>query len=157
MAPNQNLRAADSTLKQSRLDFIQNLNDKEQFEIDCKVIIPELERRWQEKIIIPFKLSSASTFTIHVCDSRCCCDTGCGHTDELNAINWKHYLYNYTPQLLVHGINRVAARLGRKLEDGPVVNLNAYFKNVVQDLRRKELKKMKTVTFSELPFSSSTQ
>jgi hypothetical protein len=133
MATNRNLRAAESTLSSSRQQFIQTLEQKRQFEADCAVIIPELDRLWKEKILDPFQQS----------------------VEETTVVNWKHFLFNYRPQLLSQAITRLASRLRLSTDwggvlplivprlvnaRGPVENLSAYYKSIVQDLRKKEVR-----------------
>jgi hypothetical protein len=124
MATNRNLRAAEAVLSSSRQQFIQSIEDKKKFEEECVVIIPELVRQWREKILLPFLIEPM---------------------DGTQIVNWKHYLFNYRPQLLSKAITRLASRL--KLVDGKlhnarglVENLSAYYKAIVQDLRKKERK-----------------
>ena len=104
--------------------YIQSLEQKRQFEADCAVIIPELDRLWMEKVIEPFGLDV-------------------GYLDDLvptNVVNFRHFLYSYTPQILTKAITRLASRLGEQLVNGGelVKNVSAYYKNIVRDLRRKE-------------------
>jgi len=96
--------------------FIQSLEQKRQFEADCAVIIPALDQLWIDKILYPFGINCVA--------------------DPTAVINWRHCLYSYTPQLLTKAITRLASRL-RFVVD-PVMNVSAYYKNIVRDLRRKE-------------------
>src|SRR5208282_3909431 len=137
------LRAPEVDLSNSRKAFIQQLENKKQFEADCAQIIPELDRQWKEKILDPFKLP-LTTALVTTAD-------GCEPADKLNVINWRHYLYNYTPQLLSKAITRLVSRL--KLIDGEVqntrgvvANVSAYYKSIVQDMRRKEVQREKKLT-----------
>src|SRR5271156_682909 len=93
MATNRGLRASETELKSSRLSFIQSLAAKQEFESECAVIIPELQRLWTEKIAVPFNLQE--NFTI----------------EDVNVVNWRHYLHNYDPFMLKKAITRLAGRL----------------------------------------------
>jgi hypothetical protein len=135
MAINQGLRTPEDQLSTSRQQFIQSLKIKQQFTEECKILIPELERLWREKILVPLGYSNGIAFA-PLSDI------------ETIVINWQHYLHNYTPQLLSKAITRLSSRLkfdpvGKKAENdrGPVKNIAAYFKALVQDLRRKEQKR----------------
>jgi len=135
MATSRNLRAAESILSSSRQQYIQSIEAQKQFEADCEIIIPDLRQRWEEKILNPFHLPSVQDLVP--------CPGGCKSGDEVNVPNWKHYLFNYRPQILSRAITRLASRLklvNGKLYNarGPVENLLAYYKSVVQDLRKKE-------------------
>jgi hypothetical protein len=130
------LRVPAEDLSNSRKAFIQQLENKRQFEEDCAIIIPELERLWKEKILEPFRIPE-----IHG-------DDGDGELGLGTTIVWKHYLYNYSPILLSKAITRLASRLVQEevkmavdKTPPPINNLNAYFKALVQELRRKELKR----------------
>jgi hypothetical protein len=130
------LRVPAEDLSNSRKAFIQQLENKRQFEEDCAIIIPELERLWKEKILEPFRIPE-----IHG-------DDGDGELGTGTMIVWKHYLYNYSPILLSKTITRLASRLVSEevkmavnRTPPPIHNLGAYFKALVQEMRRKELKR----------------
>lgn len=68
--------------------------------------------------------------------------------EGINWINWRHYLYNYSPQLLIKAMNRLANRICQDYSQNPlpgfnwltIDNLSAYYKAIVQDLRKRELR-----------------
>jgi hypothetical protein len=150
------LRAPQVDLSKSRQQFIQSLQNKQQFEQECVAIIPELDRLWQEKILDLLNLAAVD---VHQC-SNGCGDAGCEYrpgeksyvgflpNPDTYVINWKHYLFNYAPQLLVKAITRLSSRLkfdpvAKTVENarGEVKNISAYYKSIVQDLRKKEVKR----------------
>lgn len=144
------LRTPEPQLVRSRQQFIQTLDNKREFEAECVVIIPVLDAKWKEKILplLGYRIPT---------DMQPYKSPGFTSVDETHCVNFRHYLYNYSPQLLVKAINRVAARLEQdKLDNmeadrwggsakpprtGEIQNVSAYFKSIVQDLRRKEQKK----------------
>jgi len=132
------LRVSEDELSNSRKLFIQTLQNKKQFDADCAVIIPELDRVWEEKILLPFELTPAET----------------------TVINWRHYLYNYTPQILVRGIGRLARRMTMEQDGqlynrrGPINNVAAYYKALVRDLQRQAAAK---TTVPDLEISDGTE
>ena len=151
----RNLRAPEVDLSSSRQQFIQSLENKKLFEQECAVIIPELDRLWEEKILAFLGLTSVD---VHRCGDGCD-DGGCEYrpgekrwvgfvaNSDTYVINWKHYLFIYTPQLLSKAITRLSSRLkfdpvAKTVENarGEVKNVSAYYKSVVQDMRRKELR-----------------
>lgn len=154
MAKNTPLRADETVLAQSRSQFIQSLENKKQFEQECAVIIPELDRQWKEKILTllgySFQEDAAGheeAVTTHSYGSQPGTWRRFG-LDETHVINWKHYLYNYTPQLLSKAITRLASRLkfdpvNKTVENsrGKVENVSAYFKALVQDMRKAEVRR----------------
>jgi hypothetical protein len=141
------LKTEEQQLQQSRSIFIQTLEKKRQFEADCVVIIPELDDQWKTKILpllgynpaaiaswVPTVFGDAASF---------------GYNPE-HVINWRHYLYNYSPQLLQKAITQLASRLkedhaGSPLvgKHAPILNPNAYYKSLVQNLRRAEIARSK--------------
>lgn len=143
MSHSNNLRAPEDTLVTSRQQFIQSLEAKKQFNADCAIIIPELERLWMEKVIDAFDL----TFEIRIEVGTVVNGSPLLVTQEgTNYIDWRHYLYNYEPQLLAKAITRLASRLTivngtPSNARGPVDNIPAYFKALVQDAARKRSKR----------------
>lgn len=132
------LRVPEADLSNSRQLFINNQKIKHQFEADCAQIIPVLDRFWTTKILEPFGLSLTTS-------------DGCEPADTIiNVPNFKHFLYNYTPQMLVKAITRLASRMGVQQVDSAagtvcnergVINIVAYYKALVQDMRKKELRR----------------
>ena len=149
MATNRGLRKSDDQLKSARLSFIESLQAKRQFEDECAVIVPELERLWTEKITVPFNLPVQEYIEVGtVVNGEALRET----QEGVNVINWRHYLYNYDPFMLKKAITRLASRLELDTDGvfgtakvkntrGVVENIPAYFKALVQDARIKELKK----------------
>ncbi len=126
MSTNLGLRTSEPSLKQSRLDFIQTLEKEKEFEEECQLIIPKLEKEWEERIL--FLLENGTTCkTIQITANY--------------RIYWKHYLRNYKPQLLLLAIRKLEHRMENNDELGPIVDIRLYFRAMVQDLRRKEIKK----------------
>lgn len=135
------LRTPEPDLSKSRQSFIQTLEDKKQFEADCAVIIPVLDGLWKEKILTLLGYNIPTDMQPYKAGIP-----GFIPVDETHAINWKHYLFNYTPQLLSKAITRLASRLtivdGKPTNTrGEVANVSAYFKSLVQDLRKREIKR----------------
>lgn len=146
MATNRGLRKSDTELKSARQSFVQSLQEKQEFEQECAVIIPELQRLWNEKIIVSFDLPYTEHIEVGTVVSTAVGLTPLLQTQEgVNHINWRHYLYNYDPFMLKKAITRLASRMklaaDGTLENarGPIANIPAYYKALVQDLRIKEL------------------
>ena len=155
MSHSKNLRAAESILATSRQRFIQSLENKKKFEEECAVIIPELDNLWKEKILSLIGPTIARITPLiglpGVGQNGRTPVVGPPMLDETQTVNWRHYLFNYRPQLLTQAVTRLASRI--KLVDGEihnsrgkVENLSAYYKAIVQDLRHKEAKREKTRT-----------
>jgi len=142
------LRAPEADLSKSRQLFIQTLENKRLFEQECSLIIPELERLWEEKIIDTFNLNKVYPDLIRERNEAIPPETE-GVT-MIGPDHWKHYLFNYSPQLLQKAITRLASRLRVDTDGvfgtvknarGVVENIPAYYKALVQELRKKELKR----------------
>jgi hypothetical protein len=150
MATNRGLRLAEPILHQSRLAFIQALAAKQEFESECRIIIPELKRLWNEKVLVHFGLPHQEPIEAGTIVGN---EPLLQSQEAINYIDWKHYLYNYTPQLLAKAITRLSGRLsltanGLENSRGPVDNVPAYFKALVQDMRKQEKKREAKTPFS---------
>jgi hypothetical protein len=142
------LRTPEDQLQQSRKQYVNSLINEQQFEADCLIIIPDLERLWKERVLV-FGFPA---------------DT---------LMDWKPYLRYFKPQTLAAGIDLLVKRLNRHEQRygsvlpqpqfqptpeeinatddmdgmkerinraGGVQNVRAYYRQLVQDLRHEEMK-----------------
>jgi hypothetical protein len=147
--PSVNLQTPEDQLAQARTQYVNSIINKQQFEKDLLVIIPDLERLWKEKILVPFSFA-----------------------DDM-VMDWRQYLNVFKPQLLAKGIHQLASRLDaharwfgsvhpqpdlEPTEDeiwtakndeeirerinraGGVQNVRAFYRSLVQELRREEIR-----------------
>lgn len=142
MATNRGLRSTDLELQSARQSFIQSIENKEEFNRECAIIIPVLQKQWTAKILTPFNLPYTEEIEVGTMVNN---SPLLQNQEGVNHINWRHYLYNYSPFLLQKAITRLASRMELdangtvKNARGPIVNVPAYFKALVQDLRVREL------------------
>jgi hypothetical protein len=144
-----NLRTSEDQLAQARKQYVTSITNKQQLEKDLVIIIPDLERLWKEKVLVPFRFPD---------------DT---------VMDWRQYLNVFKPQLLAKGIHQLASRLDahakrfgsvhpqpelaptaeeiytaksdeeikeRINRAGGVQNVRAFYRSLVQELRREEIK-----------------
>jgi hypothetical protein len=78
----------DPKLAAARREYIQNLNKTEEFDTECRTLVPILERLWDENVG-PFNFPK----------------------DEEHTIIWEDWLKFYTPQVLERAIHSLAERL----------------------------------------------
>jgi hypothetical protein len=122
--------ATDKTqLSEARKAFIKTIREKQEMENEFSEIIPFLQELWMDKILCLPRNNAQEE-----------------QTRELLYIqqpevfpNFKHYLYNYTPQLLVRAINKTADYRES------IESFLPYFKKVVQDMRKKDIQKENTL------------
>jgi hypothetical protein len=144
-----NLRTPEDQLAQARKQYVNSITNKQQLEKELLIIIPDLERLWKEKILVPFEFP-----------------------DDV-VMDWRQYLNVFKPQLLAKGIHQLASRLDahakrfgsvhpqpelqptaeevyaaknpnemkeRINRAGGVQNVRALYRSLVQELRREEMK-----------------
>lgn len=146
------LRSTNLELQSARQQFITSIESKQKFNEECAVIIPALQKHWVDKVLTPFNLP----YTEHIEAGTVVVSNGIGpgpllQTQEgVNHINWRHYLYNYDPFLLQKAISRLSSRMKIVADGtventrGPIANVPAYFKALVQDLRVADIHKRKS-------------
>lgn len=143
------LRTPEDQLASSRKQYVNSLTNQQQFEEQCLIIVPDLERQWKEKILV-FGFPADTT------------------------LDWKSYLRYFKPQTLAAGIDLLVKRLKGHEERygsvlpheelvanipksefaklpheemkelinraGGVPNVRGYYRQLIEDLRREEKK-----------------
>lgn len=145
------LRTPEDQLQQARTQYVNSLTNEQQFETDCLTIIPDLERLWKEKVLVfgfspdtvmewkpylrvfkPQTLAAGIDLLVKRLKS---------HEQRYGSV-----LPQEDPTLTEQVIRAAkpgaedAAIVERINRASGVQNVRAYYRQLVQDLRREEIK-----------------
>jgi hypothetical protein len=144
-----NLRTPEDQLAQARKQYVNSLTNKQQLEKDLLIIIPDLEHLWNEKILVPFRFPDDLVMDwrqyLNVFKPQLLAKGIHQLASRLDAHARRFGSVHPQPELEPTAEEIYAARNDEEIRErinraGGVQNVRAFYRSLVQELRREEMK-----------------